>query len=134
MKKLVVNDISACMNCLTCENACALAFYKKADPIQQVLTSIRIGSKDGKLKIFTCVQCGKCAKTCEEGAITQNKAGVYTIDKAKCTKCGKCVEICPFKVIVQEKDSPAPSKCIACGICAKACPQNVLYVKTDEAA
>ncbi|MDR2521713.1 MAG: 4Fe-4S binding protein [Spirochaetaceae bacterium] len=134
MKKLAVNDLDACMNCLTCENACALAFYKNKSPFEENLASIRVTTKDGKLKIAVCVQCGKCAKTCESGAISQNKAGVYSIDKAKCTNCGKCVEACPFKVMVHAKDAAAPSKCIACGICAKACPQNVLGVKTDQAA
>ncbi|MDR2481772.1 MAG: 4Fe-4S binding protein [Spirochaetaceae bacterium] len=134
MKKLVVSDINACMVCLTCENACALAFYKNENIFEQALTSMRVGAKDGNVKIFTCVQCGKCAKTCEDGAITQNTAGVYMINKAKCKNCGKCVEACPFKVMVQAKNAPAPSKCIACGICVKACPQNVLAIKTDEAA
>ena len=134
MKKVVVSDVNACMVCLTCENACALAFYKNEKVFEQALANLRVGTKDGKLKIMTCVQCGKCAKTCEYGAIAQNKAGVYTIDKAKCKNCRKCVEVCPFKVMVQAKNAPAPSKCIACGICVKACPQNVLAIKTDEAA
>lgn len=133
MKKLVVNDINACMNCLTCENACAAAFYKKANIYEQNLTCLHVTTKEGKLKIVTCVQCGKCAKSCEAGAIAQNKAGVYTINKEKCQKCGKCVEACPFKVMVQAKDNPIPSKCISCGICAKACPQNVLGIKSDVA-
>jgi Fe-S-cluster-containing hydrogenase component 2 len=134
MKKLVVNAVDACMNCLTCEIACAKAFYKKSSPIEENLTCLHVTTKDSKLKIVTCVQCGKCAKTCEAGAITQNKAGVYTIDKEKCKQCGKCVEACPFHVMVQAKDNPVPSKCIACGICVKACPQNVLGIKTDAAA
>jgi Fe-S-cluster-containing hydrogenase component 2 len=133
MKKLAVKDSSLCMNCLTCELACAGAFYKKESPYVQNLTSLHVTHKEGKLKIVTCAQCGKCAKTCEAGAITQNKAGVYTIAKDKCQNCGKCVEICPFQVMVQAKDNPVPSKCIACGICVKACPQDVLFIKTDEA-
>ena len=126
MKKLAIKDISLCMNCLTCELACAGAFYKKESPFVQNLTSLHVTHKDGKVKIVTCAQCGKCAKTCEAGAITQNKAGVYTIAKDKCQNC-------PFQVMVQPKDYPVPTKCIACGICVKACPQEVLFIKTDEA-
>jgi Fe-S-cluster-containing hydrogenase component 2 len=134
MKKLVANDLNACMNCLTCEIVCAKAFYKKGNPIEENLTCLHVTTKDGKLKIVTCAQCGKCAKVCEAGAIAQNKAGVYTIDKEKCKQCGKCVEECPFHVMVLSKESKIPSKCIACGICAKNCPQNVLGIKEKEAA
>lgn len=134
MKKLAVKDINACMNCLTCELACAGAFYKKESPYTQNLTCVHVSQKDEKMKIFACAQCGKCAKTCEAGAITQNKAGVYTIAKDKCQKCGKCVDICPFHVMVLPQKDTIPSKCIACGICVKACPQNVLEIKSDQAA
>ena len=77
---------------------------------------------------MVCVQCGKCAQACPEGAITQNAKGVYMINKKKCTGCGKCVEACPFGVMVKEEDSTVSTKCIACGICAKACPADVLEV------
>ncbi|MDR0563195.1 MAG: 4Fe-4S binding protein [Spirochaetaceae bacterium] len=134
MKKLAVLDSNACMNCLTCELACAGAFYKKENPCEKDVACLHVSQKDGKLKIYTCAQCGKCAKTCEAGAITQNKAGVYTIAKDKCQKCGKCVEACPFHVMVLLQKDALPSKCISCGICVKACPQSVLAIKTDQAS
>jgi ferredoxin len=32
---------------------------------------------------MTCIQCGKCMKACEAGAITQNpKTGVYMINRS----------------------------------------------------
>jgi Fe-S-cluster-containing hydrogenase component 2 len=132
MKKLATKDVTACMTCLTCEITCAQAFHKTEDPMKQDLSCIHIGEKNGKTKITTCVQCGKCAKVCPESAIKVNAAGVYLVDKKLCKSCGKCSEECPFKVIVQS--DVAVTKCIACGICAKACPQDILYVKTDEAA
>ena len=89
---------------------------------------IQIWDNDGKVKPTVCVQCGKCAKSCEAGAITQNAKGVYTINKKLCTGCGKCAEVCPFGVLVKAEDSPVSSKCIACGICAKACPMELLEV------
>ena len=77
---------------------------------------------------MTCIQCGKCMRTCEHEAITQNpKTGVYMINKKKCVGCGKCVEACPMKVLVLKEGNPA-SKCIACGICAKACPMEILEI------
>ena len=123
MKKLVVKKDVECMACLQCVTACSEAFYKQSDV---TLSCIQIVAKGTGAKPNTCIQCGKCMRTCEHEAITQNpKTGVYMINKKKCVGCGKCVEACPMKVMVL-KDTA--SKCIACGICAKACPMEVLEV------
>ena len=125
MKKLAVKKNETCMACLQCVQACSTAFYKEFDVEK---SCIQIVDKNGAAKPMVCIQCGKCAKTCEAGAITQNpKTGVYMINKKLCTSCGKCAEACPMKVMVVPKDGPT-SKCIACGICAKACPMEVLEI------
>lgn len=125
MKKLVVRKDLPCMACLSCVRACSEAFYKVFD---QAKSCIQIVEKNGAVKVNTCVQCGKCMRTCKNGAITQNpKTGVYMINKKKCVSCGKCAEACPMHVIVFEEGSPA-SKCIACGICVKACPMELLEI------
>lgn len=115
------------MACKACEIACSEAFYKE---FSEDKSCIHISvKKDGVTpKPMVCVQCGKCAKACESGAITQNAKGVYTINKKLCIGCGKCVEACPFGLVVKAEDKPTASKCIACGICAKACPMDVLEV------
>ena len=126
MKKLVVNKSAECMACLQCVQACSEAFYKEFD---EDLSCIHIlAGKNGGAKPNVCIQCGKCMRTCEHGAITQNpKTGVYMINKKNCVGCGKCVEACPMKVMVMPEEGPA-SKCIACGICVKACPMEVLEI------
>ena len=125
MKKLAVKKNVECMACLECVRACSEAFYKEFHPD---LSCIQIVEKNGAAKPMTCIQCGKCAKVCEAGAITQNpKTGVYMINKKLCTACGKCVEVCPMKVMVQ-KEGSTTTKCIACGICAKVCPMEVLEI------
>ena len=125
MKKLAVKKDSTCMACLECVSACSKAFYKE---FHQDLSCIRIVDKNGTAKPMTCIQCGKCAKVCEAGAITQNpKTGVYMINKKLCTSCGKCVEECPMKVMVMPEGGTT-TKCIACGICVKVCPMEVLEI------
>ena len=125
MKKLVVKKGAQCMACLECVRACSNAFYTE---FHQVLSCIQIVEKNGAAKPMVCIQCGKCAKVCEAGAITQNpKPGVYMINKKLCTSCGKCVEVCPMKVKVAPKEGPT-TKCIACGICVKACPMEILEI------
>jgi Fe-S-cluster-containing hydrogenase component 2 len=132
MKKLAVKDRgAACMNCLTCENACAQAFYKKEDMYQEYLSCIHIVEKDGKIKVATCLQCGVCAKACEHEAIKKNAKGVFTIDAKACKNCGKCIEACPLGLVVKAKNKDTPTKCIACGICAKQCPMDILYIKEE---
>ena len=127
MKKLTVKKGASCMACLECVRACSTAFYKE---FHQDKSCIQIVEKNGDVKPNVCVQCGKCAKNCEAGAITQNpKTGVYMINKKLCTGCGKCAEVCPFHVIVPPAVSGGPaSKCIACGICVKACPMEILEI------
>ena len=126
MKKLAVKKNVECMACLECVRACSTAFYKE---FHQDLSCIQVVAKGTGAKPMTCIQCGKCMKACENGAITQNpKTGVYMINKKLCVQCGKCKEACPFGVIAYAEDMAAPSKCIACGICVKACPMEVLEI------
>ncbi len=126
MKKLTVKKNSQCMACLQCVQACSEAFYKEFDPDYSCIQIV--AGKQGDAKPMICIECGKCMKVCEHGAITQNpKTGVYMINKKLCVGCGACVEACPTKVMVHKAGSPV-SKCIACGICVKACPMEILEI------
>ena len=79
MKKVTMKKGSECMACLGCVSACSEAFYKEFDPDK---SCIRIVEKNGVVKPAMCVQCGKCARTCEHGAIKQNAKG--KIGRASC--------------------------------------------------
>ena len=126
MKKLAVKKNVECMACLQCVQACSEAFYKEFHPDYSCIQIV--AGKQGGAKPNICIQCGKCMKVCEHGAITQNpKTGVYMINKKLCVGCGKCVEVCPMKVMVHKEGNPV-SKSIACGICVKACPMEVLEI------
>ena len=125
MKKLAVKKNVECMACLECVRACSEAFYKE---FHQDYSAIQVVAKGTGAKPMTCIQCGKCMKACEHGAISQNpKTGVYMINKKLCVGCGACVAVCPMKVMVHKPENPV-SKCIACGICVKACPMEILEI------
>ena len=126
MKKLVVKKGGECMACLQCVQACSEAFYKEFHPDYSCIQIV--SGKNGGAKPNVCIQCGKCMRVCEQGAITQNpKTGVFMINKKLCIGCGKCVAECPMKVMAQKGTDPV-SKCIACGICVKACPMEILEI------
>ena len=126
MKKLVVKKGGECMACLQCVQACSEAFYKEFHPDYSCIQIV--SGKNGGAKPNVCIQCGKCMRVCEHGAITQNpKTGVYMINKKLCVGCGKCVAECPMKVMAHKEGNPV-SKCIACGICVKACPMEILEI------
>lgn len=133
-KKLVVTDKNACMACLSCEEACSMAFYKEFDVTKSCIQIVKDKVDANKPVVHTCIQCGKCFRTCQHDAITQNpKTGVYMINKKKCVGCGECVKACPMQVMVLPDTEPtAASKCIACGICAKACPVGILEIQVKE--
>lgn len=144
MKKLVVSKENPCKACLSCVRACSEAFYKTFDPD---LSCIRITAKaDGEPKVMSCIMCGKCARTCPEGAISQNAKGVYMIDKKKCVGCGKCVEACPMHLqplylyryeaagSLDALEALHVSDCIECGCCAYVCPGQLPLVERFRAA
>ena len=125
MKRLTVTNPDACHACLECVIACSETFYKEFDA---KLSCIRIvpGKEYLTAKPKTCIQCGKCMRTCQHEAIMQLPNGVFMINKAKCVGCGECVEACPMQVMVLKDDKA--SKCISCGICAKNCPMTILTI------
>lgn len=144
MKKLVVSKENPCKACLSCVRACSEAFYKTFDPD---LSCIRITAKaDGEPKVMSCIMCGKCARTCPEGAISQNAKGVYMIDKKKCVGCGKCVEACPMHLqplylyryeaagSLDALEALHVSDCIECGCCSYVCPGQLPLVERFRAA
>ena len=125
MKRLSVKKDAQCMACLECVRACSTAFYKE---FHQDKACLSIVARSGSAKPMVCVQCGKCAAACEQGAITQNAKGVYVVNKKLCVGCGKCKEACPFGLMVKADECDYASKCIACGICVKNCPMEILEI------
>lgn len=47
-----------------------------------------------------CEGCGRCIKTCPQGAISFGLDGLAEVDRSKCLTCGYCAMVCPNRAII----------------------------------
>jgi anaerobic sulfite reductase subunit C len=50
-----------------------------------------------------CINCGLCAKSCTEGALTMGDNGIPLFAEEKCIYCGDCVKVCPTDAWKEQK-------------------------------
>lgn len=91
----------------------------------------------------------RCIKTCPKKAISKDKNGHAYIDFDLCIECGRCARVCPYGAITEhvrpcersckvgaihmneEKKAEIDiDKCIACGACVYACPFGAIEDKS----
>ena len=94
-------DPALCKGCAKCVAACPKGMISLVPKKRQA--AVRCSNCD-KAKAtmdvckIGCIGCGKCARTCQFGAICVEN-GVAKVDPQKCTGCGQCAEACPRHVI-----------------------------------
>lgn len=90
----------------------------------------------------------RCVKNCPKQAITK-KNGKAHIDFDLCIECGRCAKVCPYGAITEhvrpcersckvgaihmnaeKKAEINPEKCISCGACSYACPFGAIMDKS----
>lgn len=90
----------------------------------------------------------RCIKNCPKQAITK-KNGKAQIDFDLCIECGRCAKVCPYGAITEhvrpcersckvgaihmneeKKAEIDPDKCISCGACSYACPFGAIMDKS----
>lgn len=91
----------------------------------------------------------RCIKNCPKNAITKSKSGRAIIDPDACIECGKCAKVCPYGAITEhvrpcerackvgaikmneeKKAGIELDKCIACGACVYQCPFGAIMDKS----
>ena len=50
-----------------------------------------------------CINCGLCAKSCTEGALTMGENGIPLFAEEKCIYCGDCLKVCPTGAWKEQK-------------------------------
>ncbi len=89
---------SACADCGTCEEACALVHDQTAGP-QMRRIWVQRAPFDGYTTIDACHQCEdpRCYHACPVGALYIDPiTGARCIDETKCVGCRRCYHACPF--------------------------------------
>ena len=135
----VLVDLTRCIGCRACENACLTRWGFPGLPRQ----AMGYGAGEGKLTFKTrtvvekpvvtngdgqphvvsvkkqCMHClyPACVSVCPVGALTKTELGPVVYDETACIGCRYCILACPFNVPKYEWDNalmPRVGKCDFC--------------------
>jgi formate dehydrogenase iron-sulfur subunit len=135
--KAILIDITKCIGCRSCEQACKQLHGFPADSETKLSpTALTIVEDHGDRYVRRmCMNCQDpaCASACLVGALKKTSLGPVTYDASKCIGCRYCIVACPFKVPKYEwsKLVPFVKKCDMCferqskgeqPACVEACP------------
>jgi formate dehydrogenase iron-sulfur subunit len=136
-QKALLIDISRCIGCNACQDACPE--QSKLEKVKEgaAITSLRTCSvKDEEVYVRQlCRHCKEpaCKSVCLVDAFTKTAEGAVLYDGDKCIGCRNCMQACPFYVPIYEWGSTFPRvrKCVLCSeriakegevtACAEAC-------------
>lgn len=152
----MLNDVTRCTGCRSCQVACKQWNDKKAEETKNLGSyenpfnlsgntwkRVKFVEKEegdyAKWSFFSyqCNHCGDagCMAVCPANAIKRSKNGAVYIDEKICTGCKYCLQACPFHIPHIDEEKKISSKCTFCvdrisnGLppaCAKACPTGAI--------
>src|SRR5437868_11151308 len=135
--KAILVDITKCIGCRSCEQACKEAHGLPAETEAKLSpTALTVIEERGdKFVRRMCMHCQDpaCASACLVGALKKTALGPVTYDGSKCIGCRYCLVACPFNVPRYQwsKLAPLVTKCDMCferqakgqqPACVDACP------------
>lgn len=145
--RAILVDITKCIGCRSCEQACkeahGLPQQAEAKLSSTALTVIEEhGDKFVRRMCMSC-QDPACASACLVGALKKTSLGPVTYDSSKCIGCRYCIVACPFNVPRYEwsKLVPYVKKCDMCydrqvkghqPACVEACPTGASIAGSRE--
>jgi formate dehydrogenase iron-sulfur subunit len=140
-KKAFLIDITECIGCGACYEACKEQNnlpQTSDDPLRDSLSDKTYTIVEQRGDYFVrrmCQHCEDptCVSVCPVGAFTKTEVGAVLYDESKCLGCRYCMQACPFQIPRYEWGSlkPRVQKCIMCydrvkdgslPACAEACP------------
>jgi formate dehydrogenase iron-sulfur subunit len=145
--KAILVDITKCIGCRSCEQACKqIHGFPMENETKLSPTALTVIEEHGDRYVRRmCMHCQDpaCAAACLVGALKKTAAGPVTYDASKCIGCRYCLVACPFSVPRYEwsKLVPYVKKCDMCAerqakgqkpACVEACPVEASIVGNRE--
>lgn len=153
--KGVLVDLTKCIGCGWCQEACNQANGLRAEEIHDwsveqdplplsanTWTLVTFKETETRDRVFAkrqCMHClhPACVSACPVSALERNEYGAVVYDADRCIGCRYCMMACPFGIPKIEWDKPIPliRKCTFCAdrqeeglepACAAACPTGAL--------
>jgi Fe-S-cluster-containing dehydrogenase component len=136
-------DLTRCIGCRKCEEACnrvnglpaadrSFEDYTVLDrerrPDERAYTVVNrytsglIDERDQLVPTFVKLQCmhcqdPACASACIVGALTKKENGTVHYDAGKCIGCRYCMVACPFEIPAYEYHDPITPRVMKCTFC-----------------
>jgi len=142
-------DITKCIGCGQCHDACSEANGNPATPADEWSDKswTAVLDKGGDVYVRRlCMHCAEpaCASVCPVAALKKSPEGPVVYDETRCMGCRYCLVACPFGVPKYEwtKTIPRVRKCILCAsrlkegkvtACSEICPTAATQFGDREA-
>lgn len=101
VRRGMVIDLSACINCHTCSIACKSENFTPPGVFWCRVLEKEEGKYPSPRRIMLPVLCNHCqeppcVQVCPTGASTQREDGIVVIEYEKCVGCKACITACPY--------------------------------------